>query len=172
MQRLASISFIKILPRHEDKKNLWEVLKNGRVTLNLCNEVYWIFFVVTKWPEFTYKNCSCKEFSCQFPGAEVLLGWNNGSLIESIWAHFSGRGEELLGRYATLGFQGITPWQHGLLLYVKDHLDFSFVFSGPLPAWRNTSLRHRYQITEGPVLRPPISYTFHFRSWWFLLGVL
>jgi hypothetical protein len=43
------------------------------------------------------------------PGAEVLLGWNNGSLFESISAHFSGRGEELLGRYATLGFQGITP---------------------------------------------------------------
>jgi len=97
-----------------------------------------------------------------------LLGWNNGSLFESISAHFSGRGEELLGRYATLGFQGI---MHGLLVHVKHHLDFSFVFSGPLPAQRNTSLRHRYQITEGPVLRP-ISYTFHFISWWFLLGVL
>ncbi len=167
MQRLASIFLLKFCPDTKTKKFVGSFEKWKGHT----NEVYWIFFLVIKWPKFTHKNCSCKEFWCQFPGPEVLLGWNNGSLFESISAHFSGRGEELLGRYATLGFQGITPWQHGLLLYVKDHLDFSFVFSGPLPAWRNTSLRHRYQITEGPVLRP-ISYTFHFISRWFLLGVL
>jgi hypothetical protein len=42
---------------------------------------------------------------------------------------------------------------------VKHYLDFCFVFSAPLPAWRNlysgpTGLGHRSQITEGPLLRP------------------
>jgi hypothetical protein len=50
---------------------------------------------------------------------------NNGSLFQSISAHFSGRGEELLGHYATLGFQGIMPRQNGLPLYVKASPGFS-----------------------------------------------
>jgi hypothetical protein len=46
-------------------------------------------------------------------------------------------------------------------IYVKHCLDFSFVFSAPLLAWRtlfSAGLGHRSQISKGPVLRP-FSYT-------------
>jgi hypothetical protein len=46
-------------------------------------------------------------------------------------------------------------------IYVKHCLDFSFVFSAPLPAWKtlfSACLGHRSQISEGLVLRP-FSYT-------------
>jgi hypothetical protein len=39
---------IKIFLRHYDKKICGEFGKTGKLTLNLCNEVYRISFVVTK----------------------------------------------------------------------------------------------------------------------------